>query len=78
MRCVAAISNSRQRPLFLRRAALASFAWIGALGLLTGSVAHAAEGITAKDIFVSGTEGSHTYRIPAMIVTNKGTLLAFA
>lgn len=28
-------------------------------------------------LFVSGTEGYHTYRIPALIVTPKGTLLAF-
>ena len=29
------------------------------------------------DVFVSGTDGYHTYRIPALIVTKKGTLLAF-
>ncbi len=28
-------------------------------------------------VFVSGTEGYHSYRIPAMVVTNKGTILAF-
>lgn len=28
-------------------------------------------------IYVSGTEGYHTFRIPALIVTKKGTLLAF-
>lgn len=31
-----------------------------------------------KDIFISGTEGYHTYRIPSLIVTKKGTLLAIA
>lgn len=31
-----------------------------------------------NDVFVSGTEGYHTFRIPALLVTNKGTLLAFA
>lgn len=30
------------------------------------------------DVFVSGEEGYHTYRIPAMLTTNEGTLLAFA
>jgi sialidase-1 len=30
-----------------------------------------------EDIFVSGTLGYHTYRIPAMIKTNNGVLLAF-
>jgi len=28
------------------------------------------------DVFVSGTQGHHTYRVPALIVTKKGTLLA--
>ncbi|MBN2476432.1 MAG: exo-alpha-sialidase [Pirellulales bacterium] len=28
-------------------------------------------------VFVSGTEGYHTYRIPGIVVTNDGTLLAF-
>ena len=30
-----------------------------------------------SDVFVSGTEGYHTFRIPAMIVTDQGTVLAF-
>jgi len=30
------------------------------------------------EVFVSGQEGYHTYRIPSLIVTKKGTLLAFA
>jgi len=29
------------------------------------------------DVFVSGTDGYHTYRIPSLIITKKGTLLAF-
>lgn len=28
-------------------------------------------------VFISGTDGYHTYRIPAIIVTEKGTILAF-
>lgn len=40
--------------------------------------ARGAEGITKTDIFVSGTEGYHTYRIPSLIVTGKGTLMAIA
>ncbi|HOB73548.1 MAG TPA: sialidase family protein [Phycisphaerae bacterium] len=30
-----------------------------------------------QELFVSGTDGYHTYRIPALIVTARGTLLAF-
>jgi sialidase-1 len=32
---------------------------------------------THQSLFVSGSGGYHTYRIPAIIVTNNGTLLAF-
>ena len=30
-----------------------------------------------RQVFISGTGGYDTYRIPAMVVTNKGTILAF-
>ena len=36
-----------------------------------------AEGPLFGDVYVGGKEGYHTYRIPALIVTKKGTLLAF-
>jgi sialidase-1 len=29
------------------------------------------------DVFISGEEGYHTYRIPSVITTQKGTVLAF-
>ena len=40
----------------------------------TGSIAMQPEQI---DVFVSGQEDYHTFRIPAVIVTPRGTLLAF-
>ena len=39
--------------------------------------AKAAEMPTEIDVFVSGKDGYHTYRIPALIVTTEGSLLAF-
>lgn len=30
-----------------------------------------------KDVFIRGQDGYHTYRIPAMVVTSKGTVLLF-
>lgn len=35
------------------------------------------EGISQSDVFVSGTEGYDTFRIPAILVTKQGTVLAF-
>ena len=32
--------------------------------------------LQAGDVFVSGPDGYHTFRIPALVVTPKGTLLA--
>ncbi len=33
--------------------------------------------VQRTDIFVAGTEGYHSFRIPSLLVTKKGTLLAF-
>jgi sialidase-1 len=38
--------------------------------------AHAANGLTETTVFTAGEEGYHTYRIPALVVTKGGTLLA--
>ena len=37
----------------------------------------AAQPLAQTDVFVSGRDGYHTYRIPAIAVTNQGTVLAF-
>ncbi|HEY0946898.1 MAG TPA: sialidase family protein [Opitutaceae bacterium] len=56
---------------FLRAAGLGLF--LSSLGLNT-----AAGAVPEKtDVFVSGEGGYHTYRIPAIVRTEKGTLLAF-
>jgi len=58
-------------------------AWLGVLTVLTAAAAlPAAEpapeaGIEQVDVFVSGADGVNTYRIPSLIITSKGTLLAF-
>lgn len=44
---------------------------------LPGSIAPAAESIAQTDVYVSGQDGYHTYRIPAVIRAANGTLLAF-
>ena len=33
--------------------------------------------LSQTDLFASGEEGYHTYRIPALTTTGKGTVLAF-
>lgn len=35
-------------------------------------------GLTLKNVFVSGEEGYHTFRIPSLLITPDGTILAFA
>ncbi|WBO66458.1 sialidase family protein [Streptomyces camelliae] len=57
---------------------------LAALSLLTGPLtaqvppAHAAPGCVASVPYVSGRGGYHTYRIPALVRTRHGTVLAFA
>src|SRR4051812_13285526 len=47
-----------------------------ALALLLAPPALAAPPRTA-DVFLSGKEGYHTFRIPSLLVTPRGTVLAF-
>jgi sialidase-1 len=55
--------------------------WIIWPVLLTGVTQGASQSADAQpkqyDVFVSGSDGYHTYRIPSLLVTKKGTLLAF-
>jgi sialidase-1 len=48
-----------------------------ALGLAAGCVFAATRPVSV-DVFTSGSEGYHTFRIPAIVTAQDGTLLAFA
>ncbi|HRT57077.1 MAG TPA: sialidase family protein, partial [Candidatus Paceibacterota bacterium] len=48
-----------------------------ALGLAAGRGAAAPAGLEQSDLFVAGTGGYHTYRIPVLLATPAGTVLAF-
>jgi sialidase-1 len=50
---------------------------IAALLLLAGTAPARAAGPEQGPLFVAGVGGYHTYRIPSLLVTRKGTLLAF-
>ena len=52
---------------------------LGVVSLIPFSACLGAErpNISFSDLFLSGTDGYHTYRIPALLVTQTGTVLAF-
>jgi len=52
-----------------------TFLFVGALALPDQSAS--SQQPQQTDVFISGTDGYHTYRIPSLLVTKKGTLLAF-
>lgn len=47
------------------------------LAMSIPSAVFAVEEVAFTDVFKAGTEGYHSYRIPSLIVTAKGTVLAF-
>ena len=68
-------ANINSNRVVLTRAVVAT---IGAVCLVVPALAERAtsQGLASTDVFVSGAEGYHTFRIPALVVTNSGTLLA--
>jgi len=68
-------SLSRRTTLTAYRILLALFLTFAA-GPRVASLAAPPE-LRQKDVFVSGTDGYHTYRIPSVIVSREGTVLAF-
>jgi sialidase-1 len=56
---------------------IATFQWLAVSLCSAMAAAGAPTGPQLADVFVSGTQGYHTYRIPALLVTREGTLLAF-
>ena len=54
--------------------------WITGLlsAVVLAAVASAGPILTQTDVFVSGTDGYHTYRIPALETAPDGSLIAFA
>ena len=58
----------------LSRCVLLGLLWLG----LSVSASAGAEGVDfRKDVFLRGADGYHTYRIPTMVITDKGTVLVF-
>ena len=51
---------------------------LGAAITLSPSAARQPPPLVQTDIFVGGDRGYHTFRIPSIIATPKGTLVAFA
>lgn len=45
--------------------------------IVSAAVTPNEQGLSQSDVFISGTDGYHTYRIPALVVTTRGTLLVF-
>jgi sialidase-1 len=50
---------------------------VSLLFLAVCSVCAASPGVEQADLFVAGQDGYHTFRIPAIVASSKGTLLAF-
>jgi sialidase-1 len=54
------------------------FPFIFCLALASALLGASSGALIQTDVYVAGRDGYHTYRIPSVILTTKGTLLAFA
>ena len=75
-RSAAAASLTRRTPLQPCRRVTHAIA--GSLVLVQIVLAHAQGAGNSTDVFISGTDGYHTYRIPAIESAPDGSLVAFA
>lgn len=65
-------------PALSRRSALSLAAAVAAGAVLAAPVTATADPCTGSVPYISGTEGYHTFRIPALVRAQSGDLLAFA
>jgi sialidase-1 len=73
------VSHSLQRAIATSRACAAALFVVGCTNALSRQPAGApAPEPELTDVYVAGEGGYHTYRIPSVIATAKGTVLAFA
>ncbi len=69
------IATEMRLPLSLAVCCAGILALDRAAGIPLGA---ASEAFVQTDVYVSGEDGYHTYRIPSVVATSDGTLLAFA
>ena len=68
------LTDSGERFCMIR----AEFVALLATAMLSAGTARAQPAILQTDVFAAGESSVHTYRIPAIVTSLKGTLLAFA